>query len=83
MSATDLQAIIAGAKKALVSAERKARFFRTQYHKHKPNPDLAASIKVLRESAVKEVISLKKDIKNLTGLLKRYADLEARKLKVR
>ncbi len=83
MSAARLELIITEVKKELVSAQKKAKFFRNQYRKHKPNsPDLAASIKVLRESTVEKVVSVKKEIRDLTKLLKRYAELEAKKLKL-
>jgi hypothetical protein len=80
MSATRVQVLIAEAKKELLSAAKKTKFFRTQYRKHRVNsPDLAASIQVLRTSAVKKVVSLRKEIRDLTGLLKRYVEVEARR----
>jgi hypothetical protein len=82
VSAAPLQTILAGSKRELVSAEKKARFFRIQYRKYKVNsPDTAASLKVLRESAIKEVALIRKQIKSLTALQKRYAELEAKRTK--
>jgi hypothetical protein len=80
MSSQDLQRILLEERAELISAEKKAKFFRAQYDKHKPNsPELASDIEVLLLHADTEVERKKTEIVKTEDLKKRYEEMEAKR----
>jgi hypothetical protein len=76
MSVERLKVIITEVRKELAIAEKKSRFWKNQYTKHKATPYLSDSIKVMRDSAASEVKKLAKEIGLLARIKKRYDEVE-------